>query len=99
MSTTAKAYINNLKLKQSKYLIKEYKYSIGEISEMMGFNSIHYFSNSFKKKKYLIKEYKYSIGEISEMMGFNSIHYFSNSFKKKYGVSPSEYLKSINKLV
>ena len=66
MSTTAKAYINNLKLKQSKDLIKEYKYSIGEISEMMG---------------------------------FNSIHYFSNSFKKKYGVSPSEYLKSINKLV
>ncbi|MGL5714586.1 MAG: AraC family transcriptional regulator, partial [Paraclostridium sp.] len=65
LDTTAKAYINHLKLKKSKELIKE--------------------SN-------------HSISQISEMLGFNSIHYFSNKFKKVYGFSPSEYLKSINKL-
>lgn len=49
LEVTAKAYINNLKLKKSKELIKESTYSISQISEILGFNSIHYFSNKFKK--------------------------------------------------
>lgn len=49
LDTTAKAYINNLKLKKSKELIKESNYTISQISEILGFNSIHYFSNKFKK--------------------------------------------------
>lgn len=49
LDTTVKLYINNLKLKKSKELIKETNYTISEISEILGFNSIHYFSNKFKK--------------------------------------------------
>lgn len=49
LDTTVKLYINELKLKKSKELIKESNYTISEISEILGFNSIHYFSNKFKK--------------------------------------------------
>lgn len=49
LDTTVKLYINDLKLKKSKELIKESNYTISEISEILGFNSIHYFSNKFKK--------------------------------------------------
>ncbi|MEG1312247.1 MAG: helix-turn-helix transcriptional regulator [Romboutsia sp.] len=49
MNSTAKTYINNLKLKKSKDLIKESNHTIGEISEILGFNSVHYFSKKFKK--------------------------------------------------
>lgn len=49
LDTTVKLYINNLKLKKSKELIKESNYTISEISEVLGFNSIHYFSSKFKK--------------------------------------------------
>ena len=42
-----KQYINNIKLKKSKLLIKESKYTITEISSMLGFNSVHYFSRKF----------------------------------------------------
>jgi AraC-like DNA-binding protein len=49
LDTTVKLYINELKLKKSKELIKESNHTISEISEILGFNSIHYFSNKFKK--------------------------------------------------
>ncbi|MEG2786252.1 MAG: AraC family transcriptional regulator [Romboutsia sp.] len=49
LDTTVKLYINDLKLKKSKELIKESNYTISEISEILRFNSIHYFSNKFKK--------------------------------------------------
>lgn len=45
-----KEYISNLKLEKSKLLIKESKYSISEISSILGFSSIHYFSRRFKQK-------------------------------------------------
>lgn len=45
-----KEYISNLKLKKSKELIKESKYTISEISAILGFSSIHYFSRRFKQK-------------------------------------------------
>lgn len=47
LNTSPKKYINDLKLSRSKQLIKENKYTISEISFMLGFNSIHYFSRSF----------------------------------------------------
>lgn len=49
LDTTVKLYINDLKLKKSKELIKESNYTISEISEILRFNSIHYFSNKLKK--------------------------------------------------
>lgn len=42
-----KKYINELKLKKSCILIKESKYNISEIANLLGFNSIHYFSRKF----------------------------------------------------
>ena len=42
-------YINNLKIKEAKVLMREGKYNLTEISAMLGFNSIHYFSRMFKK--------------------------------------------------
>lgn len=49
LGTSPKRYINDLKLSKSKQLIKENKYTISEISFMLGFNSINYFSRAFKK--------------------------------------------------
>ncbi len=47
------------------------------------------------KSKVLIKENKYTISEISNMLGFASIHYFSRSFKQRFGITPSEYAKTL----
>jgi len=38
-----------IKLKKSKELIRENKYTISEIAFMLGFSSIHYFSRTFKQ--------------------------------------------------
>ena len=47
--------------------------------------------------KRMIQENDYNISEISDLLGFNSIHYFSRKFKLQYGLSPTEYAKSIHK--
>ncbi|SUO03276.1 MSM operon regulatory protein [Faecalicoccus pleomorphus] len=57
----------------------------------------HYISNlKLNQAKLLIQEHKYTISEISDMLGFTSIHYFSRKFKLQYGLSPTDYAKSIN---
>ncbi|MCF0105515.1 MAG: helix-turn-helix transcriptional regulator [Holdemanella sp.] len=48
LNVAPKQYISHLKLKKSKELIKENKYTISQISSMLGFTSIHYFSRKFK---------------------------------------------------
>ena len=48
MNNTAKNYINELKLNKSKELIKNSTHTLSEISEILGFSSIHYFSKKFK---------------------------------------------------
>ena len=48
MNNTAKNYINELKLSKSKELIRNSTHTPSEISEMLGFSSIHYFSKKFK---------------------------------------------------
>lgn len=47
------------------------------------------------KSKLLIKESKYTISEISSILGFASIHYFSRKFKKQFGITPTDYAKTI----
>lgn len=49
------------------------------------------------KGKELIKNSSYTFSEISEILGFSSIHYFSKKFKSHFGISPTEYSKSIYK--
>ena len=50
LGVAPKQYIASVKLKKAKILIKENKYTISEISEKLGFTSIHYFSRAFKKE-------------------------------------------------
>lgn len=42
-------YLNFLKLEKAKILIREERYSFTEISQMLGYTSIHYFSRYFKR--------------------------------------------------
>ena len=53
LDQTPKKYISDLKLEKSCQLIREQKYSISEISLMLGFNSIHYFSRAFANKYHM----------------------------------------------
>ena len=55
-------YYNKLKINESKKLIREGKYNISQISEMLGFDTPQYFSICFKKAtKMSPTEYKNSI--------------------------------------
>jgi len=45
--------------------------------------------------KILLKKSSHTVSQISDMLGFSSIHYFSRKFKLVYGITPSEYAKSI----
>ncbi|MFV0254994.1 MAG: helix-turn-helix transcriptional regulator [Erysipelotrichaceae bacterium] len=49
------------------------------------------------KSQLLIKESKYTISEISNLLGFSSIHYFSRKFKQQFGITPTDYAKTIYK--
>lgn len=50
------------------------------------------------RAKKLITETELSFTEISDLLAFSSSAYFSRTFKKKTGLSPSEYLKKVNKI-
>lgn len=57
-----------------------------------------YISNiKLNQAKVLIQEHKRTISEISDILGFTSIHYFSRKFKMQYGMSPTDYSKSVNR--
>ncbi len=43
------AYSNRLKIERAKKLIREEAYNLSEISNLLGYNSIHYFSRQFKQ--------------------------------------------------
>ena len=45
---TVLEYINALKIKEAKRLLRMQKYSATEVSEMVGYSSLHYFSRAFK---------------------------------------------------
>lgn len=48
---TVIGYINHLKIKEAKKLLREGNYNLTEISAMLGFSSVHYFSRMFKKQQ------------------------------------------------
>lgn len=50
-NTTPRNYIIQLRLQRAKELLTETDYSISEISEQVGFTSVHYFSRFFKEKE------------------------------------------------
>ena len=45
--------------------------------------------------KQMIREETRNLTEIAEQLGYSSIHYFSRQFKQTTGMSPSEYLKTV----
>ena len=49
--TTPIQYINRLRMQKAKELLANTDTSIGEIAELIGFQSIHYFSRYFKLKE------------------------------------------------
>lgn len=49
VGTSIIQYYNHLKINKAKQLIGEKQYSMTEITEMLGFSSIHYFSKMFKQ--------------------------------------------------
>ena len=48
---TVIGYINYLKIKEAKKMLREGKYNLTEISQILGFSSVHYFSRLFKKQQ------------------------------------------------
>lgn len=42
-------YINSLRVKQAKVLLREGEHGVSQIATMVGFDSVHYFSKTFKK--------------------------------------------------
>ncbi|WP_394914895.1 helix-turn-helix transcriptional regulator [uncultured Robinsoniella sp.] len=42
-------YYNNLRIERAMHLIQIGKYNMTEISDILGYNSLHYFSKCFKK--------------------------------------------------
>lgn len=50
LQDSPKNYLIDIKLKKSKELIRENRYTISEISVLLGFSSIHYFSRIFKQR-------------------------------------------------
>lgn len=48
-NSTVLNYVNSLRIKDSKALLRQNELSVTQISEKLGFNSIHYFCRVFKK--------------------------------------------------
>lgn len=46
---TVISYINKLKIKEAKKLLRKGEYNLTEISAIVGFSSVHYFSRTFKQ--------------------------------------------------
>lgn len=47
---TVLGHINKLRIRDAKYLLREQRLSITQISEVLGFTSVHYFCRLFKKE-------------------------------------------------
>jgi AraC-like DNA-binding protein len=55
-------YFNRLKMEEAKRMIREGKHNFTEISQLLGFSSIYYFSRFFKKHSNMTPtEYGFSI--------------------------------------
>ena len=48
-----------------------------------------------EESKVLLRGGKITIGEIAKKCGFSSIQQYSRRFRQTFGISPSEYIKSL----
>ena len=67
--------------------------------ENIGKSPMEYYTElKITEAKKLLREEQYSITQIAELLSFSSIHTFSRAFKKNTGFSPSEYIRSIQRV-
>lgn len=67
------------------------------IKKNTGFNFTDWLSMlRVKKAKELLTNSNYTVKEVCFMVGYKDPNYFSRIFKKKIGMTPSEYIKSMN---
>ena len=50
-----------------------------------------------QKSKQLIREGKMNFTEIADFLSYSTVHHFSRQFKENFGISPTEYVKSLAK--
>ena len=48
-----------------------------------------------QESKQMIREGSMNFTEISEALQYSTVHHFSRQFKEKFGITPSEYAKSV----
>lgn len=48
-----------------------------------------------QESKHMIREGSRNFTEIAEMLQYSTVHHFSRQFKEKFGMTPSEYAKSV----
>ena len=48
-----------------------------------------------QESKQLIRENKLNFTEIAAALQYSTVHHFSRQFKEKFGITPSEYAKSV----
>lgn len=66
--------------------------------KQMGVTLMDYVNHyKLERSKELIRTSDLNFTQISELLGYTSVHYFSNQFRLMYGITPTEYAKSISK--
>ena len=48
-----------------------------------------------QESKQMIREGNMNFTEISEALQYSTVHHFSRQFKEKFGITPTEYAKSV----
>ena len=48
-----------------------------------------------QESKQMIRENKYNFTEIAAQLQYSTVHHFSRQFKEKFGITPTEYAKSV----
>lgn len=53
--------------------------------------------SKLQEGKQLIREGKMNFTEIAQILQYSTVHHFSRQFKEKFGITPTEYAKSIHR--
>ncbi|MCA4806645.1 helix-turn-helix transcriptional regulator [Myroides odoratimimus] len=63
--------------------------------ELFGTTVFSFWANQkMEQAKFLLQNQDLNISEISDLIGYKNPRHFSSAFKKKYGVSPSQWVKT-----